>query len=82
MFHIFFDTGTVIRHIRQYITTIIISVGGAAVSEKHAGFVVNLGGATEQDVLDTMDLVRRTVLEQSGISLEPEVRLWRMEEEE
>ncbi|HIR49732.1 MAG TPA: UDP-N-acetylmuramate dehydrogenase [Candidatus Avoscillospira avicola] len=57
-------------------------VGGAAVSEKHAGFVVNLGGATEQDVLDTMDLVRRTVLEQSGISLEPEVRLWRMEEEE
>lgn len=56
-------------------------VGGAAVSEKHAGFVVNLGGATEQDVLDTMDLVRRTVLAKSGIPLEPEVRLWRMEEE-
>ena len=57
-------------------------VGGAAVSEKHAGFVVNLGGATERDVLDTIALVRRAVLEQSGIALEPEVRLWRTEEEE
>ena len=51
-------------------------VGAAAVSEKHAGFVVNLGGATAADVLDTMALVQRTVLEHSGISLEPEVRIW------
>ena len=57
-------------------------VGAAAVSEKHAGFVVNLGGATEADVLATMELVRQTVLEQSGVTLEPEVRLWGMETEE
>ena len=51
-------------------------VGGAAVSEKHAGFVVNLGGATAADVLNTMDYVKKTVYEQSGILLEPEVRIW------
>ena len=51
-------------------------VGGAAVSEKHAGFVVNLGGATAADVLATMELVKKEVLAYSGIQLEPEVRIW------
>ncbi len=51
-------------------------VGGAAVSEKHAGFVVNLGGATAADVLDTMEMVQKEVLKHSGIQLEPEVRIW------
>ena len=51
-------------------------VGKAAVSEKHAGFVVNLGGATAADVLATMELVQKTVWEHSGIRLEPEVRIW------
>lgn len=51
------------------------SVGGAQVSEKHAGFVINTGGATAEDVLELMRIVRRTVLEKSGIELEPEVRL-------
>ena len=51
-------------------------VGGAAVSEKHAGFVVNLGGATAADVLATMELIRQTVQQNSGILLEPEVRIW------
>lgn len=51
-------------------------VGGAAVSEKHAGFVVNLGGATAEDVLGTMELVRKAVYEHAGILLEPEVRIW------
>lgn len=45
-------------------------------SEKHAGFVVNLGGATAADVLATMELVQRRVYEESGIRLEPEVRIW------
>lgn len=53
-------------------------VGKAAVSEKHAGFVVNLGGATAADVLATMDMVRKCVLEHSGIQLEPEVRIWKV----
>lgn len=50
-------------------------VGGAMVSEKHAGFVINAGGATAQDVLDVMRHVRETVYARSGILLEPEVRL-------
>lgn len=50
-------------------------VGGAAVSEKHSGFVINEGGATCEDVLAVMRHVRETVYEKSGIMLEPEVRL-------
>ena len=50
-------------------------VGGAAVSEKHAGFVVNEGGASCEDVLAVMRHVRKTVFEKTGIELEPEVRL-------
>ena len=50
-------------------------VGGAMVSEKHAGFVINTGGATAEDVLSVMRHVRSTVYENSGIMLEPEVRL-------
>lgn len=51
-------------------------VGNAAVSEKHAGFVVNLGDATAADVLELVEQVRQKVLDHSGILLEPEVRLW------
>ena len=51
------------------------AVGGAQVSEKHTGFVVNKGGATCDDVLSVMRHVRDTVYEKSGIMLEPEVRL-------
>ena len=50
-------------------------MGGARVSEKHAGFVVNAGGATAGDVRRLMDQVRETVLRQTGVALEPEVRL-------
>lgn len=53
-----------------------LSVGGAAVSEKHAGFVINKGGATAADVLALVKLVQQRVYEHSGIQLEPEVRLW------
>jgi len=49
--------------------------GGAAVSEKHSGFVINEGGATCEDVLAVMRHVRECVYEKSGIMLEPEVRL-------
>jgi UDP-N-acetylmuramate dehydrogenase len=49
--------------------------GGAEVSEKHAGFVINKGGATTEDVLAVMRHVREKVFEDSGIMLEPEVRL-------
>ncbi len=49
-------------------------VGGAQVSVKHAGFVVNTGGATEADVLATIEMIKARVLVSSGILLEPEVK--------
>ena len=51
-----------------------VGIGGAQVSEKHAGFVVNRGGATADDVRRLMDLIRETVLRQTGVELEPEVK--------
>ena len=53
-----------------------VSVGGACVSEKHAGFIVNAGGATAQDVKALIELVQKRVLETSGYCLQPEVRIW------
>ena len=50
-------------------------VGGAQVSEKHCGFVINRGGATPRDIIDLMHLVQNTVFDQTGILLEPEVRI-------
>ena len=44
-------------------------------SEKHAGFVVNRGGATADDVRRLIELVQETVLRETGVALEPEVRL-------
>ncbi|MCQ2450304.1 MAG: UDP-N-acetylmuramate dehydrogenase [Clostridia bacterium] len=49
------------------------SVGGASVSEKHAGFIINHGGATAQDVKDLIAQIQKTVLNESGVLLEPEV---------
>lgn len=49
-------------------------VGGAMVSDKHAGFVVNAGGATAGDVLKLIEDVKSRVLEKFGVELEPEVR--------
>lgn len=51
-------------------------VGGAAISEKHAGFAVNLGNATAEDVRTLLRQVSDKVFENSGIRLEPEVRIW------
>lgn len=51
------------------------SAGGAQVSEKHAGFVINKGGATCADVLALIERVQSTVLAETGISLEPEIKV-------
>ena len=51
------------------------SIGGAQVSEKHAGFVVNRGGASCEDVKQLMAHIQKTVFDRSGITLEPEVKL-------
>ncbi len=50
------------------------SVGGACVSEKHSGFVINRGGATCSDVLSVMKYVRERVKEETGVVLCPEIR--------
>jgi len=52
-----------------------LRVGDAQVSEKHVGFIVNLGRATASDVLRLMDKVREAVFEKSGVLLEPEIRI-------
>lgn len=51
------------------------SIGGAAVSDKHAGFIVNTGGATAADVIALIEHVQKTVYEKSGVMLEREVRI-------
>ena len=52
-----------------------LAVGGAQVSEKHAGFVINKGGATFADVTALIRQVQARVLEEKGVQLEPEVRI-------
>lgn len=54
-----------------------LRVGGAQVSEKHAGFIINSGGATCRDILELMDLVRARVLRETGVELEAEIRYLR-----
>ena len=50
-----------------------VSVGGAMVSQKHAGFVINYNNATASDVLTLMEKIKSTVLVNDGVLLEPEV---------
>lgn len=52
-----------------------LTVGGAQVSEKHCGFIINKGNATPEDILGLMKMVQDKVLENSGVMLEPEVRI-------
>lgn len=51
------------------------SIGGAQVSEKHCGFIVNIGNATAQDVIDLIAHIRKTVYKQFGVIMQPEVRI-------
>ena len=51
------------------------SVGGAQVSELHAGFIINKGGATATDILELIGKVQDTVCDRFGVKLEPEVRI-------
>lgn len=51
------------------------SVGGAQVSELHAGFIINKGNATAKDILDLIEYVQTTVMNKFGVKLETEVRI-------
>lgn len=52
-----------------------LTVGGAQVSEKHAGFIINRGGAASADVRELIRQVRERVLAETGVLLEPEVKI-------
>lgn len=52
-----------------------LTVGGAQVSEKHAGFVINQGGATCADVLELIRQIQQRVYDEKGVRLEPEIRI-------
>ena len=52
-----------------------LRVGDAEVSEKHAGFIINRGSATAEDIMKLIEEVKRRVYEHSGVMLEEEVRL-------
>lgn len=77
------SAGSTFKHPEGYFAGALIEqaglkglrVGGACVSEKHAGFVVNDRNATAKDVLDLIRLVQARVLEHSGVRLETEVRI-------
>lgn len=51
------------------------SIGGAQVSTKHAGFIVNTGGATAQDVLDLIAHIQKTIKTKYNVDLQPELRI-------
>lgn len=51
------------------------SIGGAEVSEKHAGFIINKNNATATDVINLLNFVSDTVFEKTGVRLEPEIRI-------
>lgn len=52
-----------------------LTVGGAQVSEKHAGFLINRGGASFADMTELISQVQQRVFEQTGVHLEPEVKI-------
>jgi UDP-N-acetylmuramate dehydrogenase len=59
-----------------------LRIGGAAVSSRHANFIITEPGATAGDVIQLMDKIRRRVFEHCGIQLEDELVIWRRGEEE
>lgn len=54
-----------------------LRVGGAEVSEKHAGFIVNRGGACQSDVVTLVEIVKKRVRESTGVDLRTEIEIWK-----
>ena len=50
-------------------------IGGAQVSEKHAGFIINTGNASAKDIIDLIKYVKTKVYEKFGVEIKPEVRI-------
>ena len=77
------SAGSTFKRGENYITAKLIdecglkgyTIGGAQVSEKHAGFIVNKGDATAKDIIDLINYVKRTVYEKTGKSIELEIEI-------
>ena len=77
------SAGSVFKRPEGYFAGVLIEqaglkgtcVGGAMVSTKHAGFIVNAGGATASDVISLIEMVQERVMERFGVALETEVRI-------
>ena len=77
------SAGSTFKRGKDFITAKLIdecglkgyTIGGAQVSEKHAGFIVNTGNATAQDIIDLIDYVKKVVLEKTGKNIELEVEI-------
>lgn len=52
-----------------------LTIGGAQVSTKHSGFIINVGDATATDIISLMHVIQATILDQFGVAIEPEVRI-------
>lgn len=78
-----FSAGSAFKRKEGIITAKIIDecglkgyqIGGAKVSEKHAGFIINTGTATAKDVLDLIKYIKQTVYEKTGIEIEEEIKI-------
>jgi UDP-N-acetylmuramate dehydrogenase len=53
-----------------------LAMGGAMISDKHANFIINTGGATAEDVKHLIHRIKKEVFEKTGVTLEEEVELW------
>lgn len=77
------SAGSTFKRGKDYITAKLIDecglkgykIGGAKVSEKHAGFIVNTGDATAQDIIDLINYVKKVVHEKTGKNIELEVEI-------
>ena len=77
------SAGSTFKRIDDFLTSKAIdeaglkgyTIGGAQVSEKHAGFIVNKGNATSQDIIDLIDYVKKVIYEKYNKKIDTEVRI-------
>jgi len=78
------SAGSIFRHPKNHLAGKLIEdcnlkgykIGGAQISKKHAGFIINTGDATCKNVLDLIEFVKNTVLKEYGIELKEEIKYW------
>lgn len=79
----FSSAGSTFKRIDGYITAKLIDeaglkgykIGGAEISKKHAGFIINSGNATAKDIMDLIEHVEKVVYEKNNVKIEPEIKI-------